>query len=70
MESVKVSRPQPCSGRWQPSRVRAATSAGRIIAAGKIDDLLLTLQATKSGHYQWVSSPFFLDLALRKPTVA
>ena len=44
--------------------------AGRIIAAGKIDDLLLTLQATKSGHYQWVSSPFFLDLALRKPTVA
>jgi SAM-dependent methyltransferase len=49
------------------ARERAAQSG---IAAGKIDDLLLTLHAAKSGHYQWVSSPFFLDLALRKPTVA
>lgn len=49
------------------ARERAAQSG---IAAGKIDDLFLTLQAAKSGHYQWVSSPFFLDLALRKPTVA
>jgi SAM-dependent methyltransferase len=48
-------------------RERAAQSG---IAAGKVDDLLLTLQAAKSGQYQWVSSPFFLDLALRKPTVA
>ena len=40
------------------------------IAAGKIDDLFLTLQAAKSGRYEWVSSPFFLDLALRRPTAA
>lgn len=40
------------------------------IAAEKIDDLLLNLQAAKSGRYEWVSSPFFLDLALRKPTAA
>ena len=49
------------------ARERAAQSG---IAAGKIDDLLLDLRAAKSGQYQWVSSPFFLDLALRKPTVA
>ena len=49
------------------ARERAAQSG---IAAGKIDDLLLSLRAAKSGPYQWVSSPFFLDLALRKPTVA
>lgn len=48
------------------ARERAARSG---IAAGKIDDLLLTLRAAKSGHYQWVSSPFFLDLALRKATM-
>jgi SAM-dependent methyltransferase len=40
------------------------------VAAEKIDDLLLNLRAAKSGQYEWVSSPFFLDLALRKPTVA
>jgi SAM-dependent methyltransferase len=40
------------------------------IAAEKIDDLLLNLRAAKSGQYEWVSSPFFLDLALRKPTMA
>jgi SAM-dependent methyltransferase len=38
------------------------------IAAETIDDLVLNLRAAKSGHYRWVSSPFFLDLALRKPT--
>ena len=26
--------------------------------------------AAKDGGYEWVSSPFYLDLALRKPTVA
>ena len=45
------------------------------IAAGRIDDLLLNLRAAKSraaksGEYEWVSTPFFLDLALRKPTMA
>jgi hypothetical protein len=42
-----------------------AVNAG--IAAETIDDLLLNLRAAKTGHYQWVSMPFFLDLALRKP---
>ena len=27
-------------------------------------------EAAKEGGYEWVSSPFYLDLALRKPTVA
>lgn len=40
------------------------------IAAEKIDGLLLDLRAAKSGQYEWVSTPFFSDLALRKPTVA
>jgi hypothetical protein len=40
------------------------------IAAERIDDLLLNLRAAKSGQYEWVSTPFFLDLALRKPTMA
>ena len=40
------------------------------IAAEKFDDLLLNLRAAKSGRYEWVSSPFFLDMALLKPTVA
>jgi SAM-dependent methyltransferase len=49
------------------ARERAATLG---IAAEKVDDLLLNLRAAKSGQYERVSTPFFLDLALRKPTVA
>jgi SAM-dependent methyltransferase len=37
------------------------------IAAEKIDDLVLNLRAAKDDGYEWVSSPFFLDLALRRP---
>jgi SAM-dependent methyltransferase len=40
------------------------------IAAERIDDLLLDLRGAKSGQYEWVSTPFFSDLALRKPAVA
>ena len=40
------------------------------IAAERIDDLALDIQAAKRGGYEWVSSPFFLDLTLRKPAVA
>jgi hypothetical protein len=36
------------------------------IAAERIDDLLLDLRAAQDRDYEWVSSPFFLDLALRK----
>ena len=45
-----------------------ATQAG--IAVDRIDDLVRDIQAAKDGSYQWVSSPFYLDLTLRKPTVA
>jgi SAM-dependent methyltransferase len=37
------------------------------IAAQTIDDVLASLRAGKAGGYEWVSTPFFLDLALRKP---
>jgi hypothetical protein len=40
------------------------------IAAERFDDLARNIQAAKGGNYEWVSSPFFLDLALHKPTVA
>jgi ubiquinone/menaquinone biosynthesis C-methylase UbiE len=37
------------------------------IAAKAVDDVLGSLRAGKAGGYEWVSTPFFLDLALRKP---
>jgi len=36
------------------------------IAADRIDDLVRDIQAAKDGGYEWVSSPFYLDLTLRK----
>ena len=42
-----------------------AVKAG--IAAETIDDLVARLRAAKSGGYEWVTSPFLLDLVLRKP---
>jgi ubiquinone/menaquinone biosynthesis C-methylase UbiE len=42
-----------------------AVKAG--IAAELIDDLVARLRAAKSGGYEWVTSPFLLDLVLRKP---
>jgi len=50
------------------TRERAVSSG---IAAGKqIDDLVSDLRAAKGADYEWVSSPFFLDLTLRKPVTA
>jgi SAM-dependent methyltransferase len=46
------------------ARERAAKSG---IDAERIDDLVANLRAAKDGGYEWVSTPFFLDLALRKP---
>lgn len=40
------------------------------IATERIDDLAQAIQAAKDGGYEWVSSPFFLDLTLRKLAVA
>jgi ubiquinone/menaquinone biosynthesis C-methylase UbiE len=37
------------------------------LAAEMIDDLVATLRAAKAGGYEWVTSPFLLDLVLRKP---
>jgi SAM-dependent methyltransferase len=50
-----------------------AAARERAIGAGvateqHIDELALSLRAAKSGTYEWVSSPFFLELILRKPT--
>jgi hypothetical protein len=42
-----------------------AVKAG--IAGEMIDDLVATLRAAKTGGYEWVTSPFLLDLVLRKP---
>src|SRR5262249_49542788 len=39
-----------------------------IATVAEIDDLISALRAVKAGGYEWVSSPFFLDLALRKPS--
>jgi ubiquinone/menaquinone biosynthesis C-methylase UbiE len=50
------------------ARERAVASG---IAAGQqIDDLASDLRAAKGGGYEWVTSPFFLDLTLRKPLAA
>ena len=44
--------------------VRRGTQLG--IAAERIDDLAREIQAAKGGGYEWVTSPFFLGLTLRK----
>ena len=42
-----------------------AVKAG--IPAEVVDDLVARLRAAKTGGYEWVTSPFLLDLVLRKP---
>jgi len=50
------------------ARERAVASG---IASGQqIDDLASDLRAAKGGSYEWVSTPFVLDLTLRKPLAA
>ena len=49
----------------QAARERAIASG---VASGpQVDDLVSDLRAAKGGGYEWVSTPFMLDLALRKP---
>lgn len=55
------------AGTLAAARERAVKSG---IATEKIDDLVVNLRAAKDGDYDWVSTPFFLDLTLRKPTAA
>jgi len=52
----------------QAARERAVASG---IAAGQqVDDLVSEIRAAKGGGYEWVSTPFMLDLILRKPPAA
>ena len=46
------------------------SSASGIAAGQQIDDLVSDLRAAKGGGYKWVSTPFMLDLILRKPPAA
>jgi len=50
------------------ARERAVASG---IATGQqIDDLVSDMRAAKGGGYEWVSTPFMLDLTFRKPPAA
>ena len=40
------------------------------MAAERIDGLARDIQTAKGCGYQWVSSPYYLDLTLREPAVA
>ncbi|HEY7325190.1 MAG TPA: methyltransferase domain-containing protein [Streptosporangiaceae bacterium] len=52
----------------QAGRERAVASG--VVSGQQIDDLVSELRAAIGGGYEWVSSPFFLDLTLRKPLAA
>jgi len=52
------------AGTLAAARERAIKSG---IVAERIDELVRDIRAAKGGSYEWVSSPFFLDLTLRKP---
>ena len=47
------------------ARERATTSG--VATAREVDDLIGSLRAAQPDRHEWVTSPFFLDLTLRKP---
>jgi SAM-dependent methyltransferase len=51
----------------------AAAARDRALALGvsaeTIDELISTLRMAAAGDYEWVCTPFFLDLTLRKPAL-
>jgi SAM-dependent methyltransferase len=53
------------AGTIAAARERAAKSG---LSVELVDDLVASLRAAKAGGYDWVTTPFFLDLVLRKPT--
>jgi ubiquinone/menaquinone biosynthesis C-methylase UbiE len=53
------------AGTIAAARERAVRSG--VATEQQIDELVGSLRAAKGGEYVWVSSPFFLDLTLRKP---
>jgi SAM-dependent methyltransferase len=46
---------------------RERALAAGLTAAREIDALIAPLEAAAGGDYQWATSPFFLDVTLRKP---
>jgi SAM-dependent methyltransferase len=50
------------------ARERAAASGSGV--EQQIDALVDELRAAKAGAYEWVSTPFYLDVTLRKPSTA
>ncbi|HEU0240591.1 MAG TPA: class I SAM-dependent methyltransferase [Micromonosporaceae bacterium] len=56
------------AGTMAAARDRAVRSG--VATEQRADDLVTRLREATSGDYTWVSSPFFLDLALRKPITA
>jgi SAM-dependent methyltransferase len=56
------------AGTIAAARERAVRSG--VATEQQIDDLVGSLHAARGGEYGWVSSPFFLDLTLRKPITA
>jgi hypothetical protein len=51
----------------------AAAARDRAVAFGvsgeTIDELVDALRTAATGDYDWVCTPFFLDLTLRKPAI-
>jgi SAM-dependent methyltransferase len=47
--------------------IRQRAVAAGVATPGQIDDLVASLHDAKSAEHLWVTSPFFLDLTLRKP---
>jgi SAM-dependent methyltransferase len=50
--------------------IRERTTQSGIASAEQVDALLAALRTAEREMYQWASTPFFLDLALRKPAQA
>jgi hypothetical protein len=46
------------------ARVRADSTG---VPVERIDEIVASLRAARSGGYDWVPSPFFFDLRLHKP---
>jgi hypothetical protein len=44
--------------------------ASGVATGEQIDELARDIRAAKDGDYEWVTTPFFLDLTLRKPAAA
>ena len=55
------------AGTLAAARTRATQSG--VATEPEIDELLETIRDAKNKDYQWVTSPFFLDLTLRNPIV-